>query len=114
MEKPEPKSGHGGQPDSFTEIATYDRKWEELFRRIGAVFEKTAQVIKLMEGHGYAVSSKEEFMRSWKELRGIVCFSVDQFNAGVEQLKRGEVRPLGEFEVELLRLPNDASQPQAL
>jgi hypothetical protein len=93
-------------PDS-DELAQFGKEWEDLYRRLSNVFDKTFTLIGSLEKAGYPIDGKPEFLASWQELRGIVCFSQTQIAAAIEQKNCGQTRPLGEIERELLGLAND-------
>jgi hypothetical protein len=86
--------------------AGFEGQREEFYRRLANVFEKTAGLIQATEDAGFAFDGKAEFLAAWRELRGIVCFSRDEISIAVEQSRRGELRSLGEIELELRDLPN--------
>lgn len=75
---------------------------ETLYRRLPRLFERTAKLIKHVEGGGPEVEGKAEFFKTWRELRGIVCFSHDQISNAVGQIERGEVVPLEDIKRALL------------
>lgn len=87
------------------ELVQFGKEWDDLYRRISGVFERTFGLIRALENKGYSVDGKKEFLEAWRELRGIVCFSRDRVAAAVEQIQRGEVRSLGDVERELQNLP---------
>jgi len=93
------------QQDS--QMAQLGSEWENLYRRLAGVFEKTAGLLHRLETEGFAIDGKPEFLAAWKELRGIVCFSVDGVAKSVEQARRGQTRSLGDIELELRDLPDN-------
>jgi hypothetical protein len=83
--------------------STYDG----YFQRTTALFEKTAALIKMIEEKGYEIKGKKIFLESWREIRGIVSHSRQDVTAAVEQVRRGEVKPLRQVKDELWDRPID-------
>jgi hypothetical protein len=86
-------------------LAQHANEWHDLYRRLAIVFDRTAGLVGAMEKEEYLIDGKREFLAAWRELRGIVCFSPNRVALAVEQLQRGEVRPLADIERELRDLP---------
>jgi hypothetical protein len=89
------------------ESAELGSEWDGLYRSLARVFERTAGLVQKLENQGYCVDGKSEFLASWRELRGIVCFSHDRIALAAEQVHRGEVQSLGDIERELRDIPID-------
>jgi hypothetical protein len=95
------QQGYAGHHPGHEELAPLGEVWDGLYRSLAGVFEKTAGLIRAMEKEGFPVEDKARFMSSWRDLRGITCFSRDGVALAVEQLRRGEGQSLGDFEREL-------------
>lgn len=76
-------------------------EWEALYRRLGSVFDQTAQLVRSLEGDGFSLDGRPEFLDSWRDLRATLSFSLERVAAGVEQIRRGEGRKLEDVLAEL-------------
>ena len=73
----------------------------EHFQGLNSSFAKVDGLIRQMERWGYPIEGRDQFQRTWRELRAIVSFSPEDVQKAAEQVSRGEVRPLGEVRDEL-------------
>lgn len=76
-------------------------EWEALYRRLGSVFEKTAQLVRALKDDGFSVDGRPEFLNSWRDLRATLSFSLERISTGVEQIRGGEGRKLEDVLAEL-------------
>lgn len=90
------KEAAGREPQLCAELQKHAREWDQLYKRLSAIFEKVAGFIRAMETFGFQIEGRQQFLIAWRELRAIVCFSQDQVAAAVEQVRTGRVRTLGE------------------
>jgi hypothetical protein len=84
-----------------------DGELEALYRRLERLCARSPALIQAARHMGFEVSGEQEFTDAWRELRGIVCFSVDEILTAAEQVRRGEVRSLREVMHELWDRPVD-------
>jgi hypothetical protein len=75
----------------------------DLYVRLERTFLLTSQLIRRMEQWGFDLEEKPAFFVAWREIKGIVCFSIDRVNESFDQVRRGQTRTLGEFADELSR-----------
>jgi hypothetical protein len=95
-------------PDSEkNSLDDFGAQWDSLYRRIATIFEKTAHLIQGIEAIGPSVDGKPAFFKAWRSLRAAIAFSQESVAASVDQLRRNEVRPLGEISRALFGVPND-------
>lgn len=94
-------------PDQAGELERAGTEWEGLYRRLAGIYEKTAGLVRTVESWSFEVDDKREFLLTWRELRGIVCFSHDRVAAAAEQVRRGEVTSLGDIAYELCDRADD-------
>jgi hypothetical protein len=94
-----------GSDELRKEIDRFGESWDSLYRRLEGIFGKVFGLVGAMEETGFTVEGKRAFLVAWKELRGIICFPRDRVIAASEQVRRGEVRPLGEITRELWDRP---------
>jgi hypothetical protein len=80
-------------------------EWLGLHHRLNGVFQKVVRFVHELENDGQEFQRKQEFLASWRDLRSSLCFTADRVSAAVEQVRRGEVRPLGEVARELWDRP---------
>jgi hypothetical protein len=73
----------------------------EHFQGLNSSFAKVDSLIRQMEGWDYPIEGRDQFQRTWRELRAVVSFSPEDVQKAAEQVSRGEVRPLGEVRDEL-------------
>jgi hypothetical protein len=88
------------------ESANCEKNWDALYRRLQGVFEKTAKLIQAMEERKFSIDGKAEFLKAWRDLRGVVCFSLEGISAACEQVRTGNVKPLSEIKRGLFSPPN--------
>jgi hypothetical protein len=77
-------------------LASTAGNWETLYRMHAATFEKTAKFIVKLEENGCEVPGKPAFNRAWRDLRAIICFTSADVAEAMDQVRRGDVRPLDE------------------
>jgi hypothetical protein len=76
-----------------------------MYKQIAIVCEKSAQVVRGVEGFGFTVAGKRDFQIVWRKIRGITCFTPDQVEAGLSEIARGEMRPLEDVQNDLWDTP---------
>ena len=75
----------------------------DLYVRLERTFLRTSQLIRRVEQWGFDVEGKRTFFAAWREIKGVVCFSIDRVAESFAQIRRAQTRTLGEFADELSR-----------
>lgn len=91
-------------PSPQVEQAT---EFESLYRRLERLYSRSPALIRAARQMGFDITGERKFVEAWRELRGITCFSMEEVAKGAEQVRRGEVRSLGEVMNELWDRPVD-------
>jgi hypothetical protein len=89
------------KPELRAELENVGLEWEGLYRRLAAIFDRTAPLLVEIERLGFILQNKPAFLSAWKELRGIICFSYQELATAVDQIRHGESKPLQEVMNEL-------------
>jgi hypothetical protein len=78
---------------------------EGFYRSLGVSFEKADRLCQAAEKTGSKVEGREEFLRAWRDLRNITCFSVESIRRAAQQFERRQTRTLGEVTRDLWDRP---------
>jgi len=79
--------------------------WGQLYRTLASVFDKAGGFIACMERWGYQVDGKQKFQAAHHEIQNMVCFSLEQVQRAVQQMRQGRGTPLAQVIDELWDAP---------
>jgi hypothetical protein len=80
--------------------------WYSLYQRLATdICPRSARFVQYIENDGHQVEGKNEFLRAWGEVRGITGFSLESVTSSIEQVRHGNVYPLGDVTNELWDAP---------
>ena|SRR5437016_191395 len=92
-------------PQNRPQLLAQSTEWDERYRKLGAIFEREAKLIRDIERAGFGVEGKKDFRQAWRAIRAITCFSMERVSAAVEGMNQREGRPLHEVKDELWNHP---------
>jgi hypothetical protein len=79
------------------------REMYDLYVRLEKTAIRTSEFGQKLEGWGFQLAGKKQFLNDWRKLKGLVSISPERVAESFAQIRRGETRSLGEFADELSR-----------
>lgn len=82
--------------DKMAQESLLTSDWYQCYVKLAGSFEKAAVILQSFEESGFAVDGRDSFFAGWKRLREVVCFSPEQIQRGIDQIRAGQSRSLAE------------------